>query len=68
MQGGCLGFINYKRATSFVPFTTGALIMDKEFLNALRRLKKQARDAEQAFLSYLIEMAELEAKQKQKAA
>ena len=42
--------------------------MDKDFLAALRRLKKQARDAEQAFLSYLIEMAELEAKQKQKAA
>lgn len=42
--------------------------MDKEFLATLRRLKKQAHSAEQAFLSYLIEMAELEAKHLKKAA
>jgi hypothetical protein len=42
--------------------------MDKEFLATLRRLKKQAQDSQQAFLSYLIEMAELEAKLSKKAA
>ena len=42
--------------------------MDKEFLVALRRLKEQAQHAEQTFLSYLIEMAELEAKHLKKAA
>jgi len=36
--------------------------MDNEFITALRFLKKQARDSRQAFLSYLIEMAEMEAK------
>jgi hypothetical protein len=42
--------------------------MDKELLAALRRLKKQAQDAEQTFLSHLIEMAEREAKHSKKAA
>jgi len=42
--------------------------MEKEFLLTLRRLKKQAQNAEQSFLTYLIEMAELEAKQLTKKA
>ncbi len=42
--------------------------MDKEFLTALRRLKKRAQDADQALLSHLIEVAELEAKHSKKAA
>ena len=42
--------------------------MDKEFLATLRRLKKEAQDAQQAFLTYLIGMAELEAKHSKKAA
>ena len=42
--------------------------MDKDLPRRSRHLKKQAQDAEQAFLSYLIETAELEAEQTQKAA
>ena len=42
--------------------------MNKEFLAALRRLKKQAAEADKTFLSYLIGMAEIEAKNTRKAA
>jgi hypothetical protein len=42
--------------------------MDKDFVATLRRLKKQAADAQQTFLSYLIDMAEMEARQTKKAA
>ena len=42
--------------------------MDKDFLAALRRLRKQATESEQTLLSYLIGMAEIEAKNIRKAA
>jgi hypothetical protein len=42
--------------------------MDKNFLAALRSLKKQAAEAERALLSHLLSMAEIEAKSMKKAA
>lgn len=36
-------------------------VMDEEFVSTLRVLKRQALFADQVFLAYLIEMAELEA-------
>lgn len=42
--------------------------MNTEFLATLRRLKKQAADAERILLSHIISMAEIEAATKKKAA
>jgi hypothetical protein len=43
-------------------------LMDKDFIATLRRLKKQAAEAEKILLCHLLSVAELEAKSSRKAA
>jgi hypothetical protein len=60
-------FINREAANLGVTIHSGDL-MDKDFIATLRRLKKQAAEAEKILLFHLLSVAELEAKSSRKAA
>ena len=60
-------FINREAANLGVTIYSGDL-MDKDFIATLRRLKKQAAEAEKILLFHLLSVAELEAKSSRKAA
>ena len=62
-----LGFVNHEAATLGVTIHSEDL-MDKDFIATLRRLKKQAAEAEKILLCHLLSVAELEAKSSRKAA